>query len=164
VRLAPALCALLALSTCLAQAADYAMKEPEARTGTMLRRDIARVSIPFDKTYAELSDADKGRLRGLYERMAEDDEPPFPLRGYGTLMRAMAAVQRKLRVEGMVDMGVVVGPDGRASEVKVYGSPDPQLTTIVANVLMLEKYKPALCRGLPCTQEFPFRTSFALTR
>lgn len=155
---------LLALSTCLAHAQDYRIKEDEPRVGTSIKRDAARFPIPGDKTYSELSDTEKARLRAMYQDMAQDDEPPFPARGYGSLMRSMAAVQRKLQMEGMVDMGVIVGPDGRASQVKVYSSPDPKLTTVVANVLMLEKYKPALCHGTPCAQEFPFRSNFTLSR
>lgn len=161
-RIAPALAALLALSTCLANAQQYRMKEDDPRTGTLLKRENTRLSLPPDKTYAELSEADKARLRGMYENMAPDDEPPFPARGYRSLMRAMSRVQERLQVAGDVDMGVIVGPDGRASEIKVYGSSDPQLTTVIANVLVLEKYKPALCRGTPCTQEFPFRMQFTL--
>jgi len=138
------------------------MKEDDPHTGTLLKRDNARLSLPPDKTYAELSDTDKARVRSLYEHMAPDDEPPFPARGYRSLVRAMSVMQERLQVAGTVDMGVMVGADGRASEIKVYGSSDPQLTTVIANVLVLEKYKPALCHGTPCAQEFPFRMNFTL--
>ncbi|WP_338768753.1 hypothetical protein [Massilia sp. METH4] len=161
-RLAPAFGALLALSATLANAQEYRMKEEEPRTGTLLKRENARLSLPPDKTYAELSESDKARLRGMYEGMGPDDEPPYPARGYRSLLRAMSQVQERLHVTGNVDMGVIVGADGRASEVKVYGSSDPQLTTVIANVLVLEKYKPALCHGKPCSQEFPFRMQFTL--
>jgi hypothetical protein len=161
-RIALVLGTLLALSNCVAHAQQYRMKEDDPRTGTLLKRENTRLSLPPDKTYAELSEADKARLRGLYDNMAPDDEPPFPARGYRSLMRAMSAVQERLQIAGNVDMGVIVGADGRASEVKVYGSSDPQLTTVIANVLVLEKYKPALCRGTPCIQEFPFRMQFTL--
>jgi hypothetical protein len=161
-RIALVLGALLALPACLAQAQEYRMKAEDARTGSLLKRESARLSLPPDKTYAELPEADKARLRGMYESMGPDDEPPFPARGYRSLMRAMSAVQEKLQVAGTVDMGVIVGPDGRASEIKVYGSSDPQLTTVIASVLVLEKYKPALCAGKPCVQEFPFRMQFTL--
>jgi hypothetical protein len=30
----------------------------------------------------------------------------------------------------------------------------------VAAVLMLQKYKPTLCGGSPCTMQFPFRMGF----
>ena len=145
--------ALLALTTTLAAG-------QEARP--LLGRDGARLAVAYDKTYAELSAADKARLRSLYERMDPLDEPPFPARGYGSLIRAVTGVQRELHVEGLVHIGVVVGADGRASQVKVYSSPDPRLTTIVANALMLAHYKPGLCRGAPCIQELPFRARFTL--
>ncbi|QBI04428.1 hypothetical protein [Pseudoduganella albidiflava] len=161
-RIALAFGAMLVLSTSLAHAQQYRMKEEEPRTGTLLKRENIRLSLPPDKTYAELSETDKARLRGMYEHMAPGDEPPFPARGYRSLMRAMSAVQERLQIAGNVDMGVIVGADGRASEIKVYGSSDPQLTTVIANVLVLEKYKPALCGGTPCTQEFPFRMNFRL--
>jgi hypothetical protein len=156
------LATVLVLSTGAAQAQEYRMKGDDAPTGSLLKRESARLNVPPDKTYAELPEADKARLRSMYDNMAADDEPPFPARGYRSLMRAMSTVQEKLQVAGTVDMGVIVGPDGRAREVKVYGSSDPQLTTVIANVLVLEKYKPALCRGTPCTQEFPFRMNFTL--
>ena len=111
----PAIAALLVLSTCLGQAQEYRMKAEEARTGSLLKRENARLSLPPDKTYAELSDTDKARLRSQYENMGPDDEPPFPARGYRTLVRAMSAVQERLQVAGTVDMGVIVGADGRAS-------------------------------------------------
>lgn len=161
VRFAPALGALLALSTCLAGAEEYRRKETDAPAGTLLRRDNARLGLPQDKTYAELSGTDKARLHGMYGNLAPGDEPPFPARGYRGLLRAMSAVQEQLQVAGTVDMGVIVGADGRASEIKVYGACDPQLTTAIASVLVLETYKPALCDGVPCTREFPFRMQFA---
>lgn len=161
VRFAPVLGALLALSACLACAHESRPKEGDAPAGTLLRRDNARLGLPPDKTYAELSGTDKARVRAMYDNMAPGDEPPFPARGYRGLLRAMSAVQAQLQVAGTVDMGVIVDADGRASEIKVYGTCDPQLTTAIASVLVLETYKPALCHGMPCTQEFPFRMQFA---
>jgi hypothetical protein len=161
-RIAPAIGALLALVTCLACAQDYTLKSEDAQTGTSLKRNMAQLDFPPNKTYAELSEADKARLRGMYEKMGANDEPPYPLRGYGKLMRSVAAAGGSLQVQGAIEMGVIVGADGRANEVKVYRSPDPKTTTVMANVLMLEKYKPALCQGKPCAQEFPFSVEFRM--
>ena len=156
--------AVLALSACATHAQQYRMKEDEPRTGTLLKRDIARATIPYDMSYADLPDAVKARLRAMYAEMGPEDEPPFPATGYGHLMRTLAEVRRKVRIEGIFDLGVMVGPDGRATEIKVYRSPDPKLATVVANVLVLEKYKAALCGGTPCTQEFPFVVNFTAGR
>ena len=163
-RKSPVIGVLLALSTCLAQGQQYRLKESDAVTGSNIKREIARATIPHDKPYAELSPADKAELRAMYESMGPNDEPPFPSTGYSRLMRALAEVRRRVLITGTFDLGVVVGADGRASEIKVYHSPDPKLTTVVANVLMLEKYKPALCNGKPCIQEFPFIVTFETRR
>lgn len=163
-RIAPLIGAMLALPACVAHAQEYKMKEAEPRTGTLLKRDIARAPIPYNMPYAELPDAVKARLRAMYAEMGPDDEPPFPATGYGHLMKVLADVRRKVHIEGIFDLGVMVGPDGRATEIKVYRSPDPKLATVIANVLVLEKYKAALCGGTPCTQEFPFVVNFTAAR
>ncbi|WBS03013.1 hypothetical protein OU994_01515 [Pseudoduganella sp. SL102] len=161
--------AMLALASCLAHAQQYRMAEQDARVGTNIKRNVALTTIAFNKPYAELPEDEKARLRGMYEQMGPDDEPPFPVNGYAHLMRTLADIRRKVHIEGVFDLGVIVGPDGRATDIKVYQSPDAhsantKLTKLVAGVLMLEKYKPALCEGKPCTQEFPFAVHFTATR
>jgi hypothetical protein len=142
---------------------EYRMKSDDSRTGTRLKHDIATSTIPFEKTWAQLSEAERNSVRSAYVSMGPNDEPPYPARGYARLSRVMAEVQSKLYLEGMLDIGVMVGSDGRATEVKVYGSPDERLTRIAAAALMSEKYKPAQCNGAPCAQEFPFQFQFTLT-
>lgn len=148
----------------LAQTAEqkYHLKENEASTGTLLKRDVVFSSLPYNKPYADLSDEDKHKLRSAYEHMDADDEPPFPQRGYKTIFQALAQIQRKMHIDGALDLGVVIAPDGNASGVKVYQSPDPEVTRVVSTLLMLEQYKPALCHGQPCSQELPFRASFTM--
>jgi hypothetical protein len=151
-------------SPALAQTAEpqYRMKENEAQTGTLLKRDAAISSLPYNKPYADLSDEDKRKLRSVYENMGADDEPPFPRRGYKTVFQALAQIQRKMHIDGMIDLGVMIDPEGNASGVKVYQSPDPEVTRVVSTLLMLEQYKPALCHGQPCSQELPFRANFTM--
>lgn len=137
-------------------APQYKMKADE-RTGSHLRRDAARGSIPFDKTYAQLTDEQKAIVRAPYESMAPDDEPPFPKYGLKRVYEAIVQIRRRVHIEGQFDAGVMVGPDGKASEVRVYKSPDPEVTKIFANLLVLQEYKPPLCHGVPCSQEYAFR-------
>lgn len=151
--------AVLALSTCGAYAHPAGHDAPP-----LLGRDGARLGVPYDKSYAELSAGDKARLRAQYERMDPRDEPPFPAHGYASVIRSVTTALHELRIEGLVDIGVIVDADGRASQVKVYSSPDPRLSTVVANALMLANYKPALCRGAPCARELPFRARFTVPR
>lgn len=136
-------------------APQYKLKAEE-RTGSHLRRDGAVGRIPFDKTYAQLTDEQKAIVRAPYESMAPDDEPPFPRHGLRRVYEAIAQIRRQVHMAGIFDAGVMVGPDGKASEVRVYRSPDPEVTQILANLLVLQDYKPPLCRGVPCSREYAF--------
>ncbi|HEY1147217.1 MAG TPA: energy transducer TonB [Pseudoduganella sp.] len=158
-----ALLLTLSLATA-AQADEYHLKTAEARTGTLIKRDAAIGTLPFDKAYADLSAEDKARFRAIYESMAEDDEPPYPLHGFKSLYRKIEVLNRKLDARGMLDLALLVGPDGLAQTVTVYKSPDDELTRSVSYLLMQEKFKPALCHGQPCAQEFPFRVNFTMRR
>jgi hypothetical protein len=141
----------------------YKMKADEPHVGTHLKRDEAISRIPYDKTYAQLSDEDKRILRAVYEHMGPDDEPPFPIRGYKTIFKALSKIQDKLRVQGLLDIAVTVDAEGVGTSVTIYASPDPEMTRVVAALMMLEKYKPALCGGKPCVQEFPLRAKFTMS-
>ncbi|WP_157201476.1 energy transducer TonB [Massilia sp. Root418] len=166
-RICPVLILALASAVPLAAAAQtgepaprHTLKESEPPTGSSIKRNISSGRFPYDKAYADLSDADKALLRANYEDMGPDDEPPFPLRGYKAVFKALYEIQRKLAITGVIDIGIMVDAEGKGTSVKVYRSPDPELTRIVAALMIVEQYKPALCHGQPCTQEFPFKVRF----
>lgn len=148
---------LLAIGSAPAQQA-YKPKD-ETPAGSRLRRDAATGNLPFEKTYAQLTAAEKARLLAHYERMAPGDEPPYPKYGMKGLLRTLDRLREHAHLEGSFDAGVVVGPDGRAIEVRIYASPTSELTQLFSDHLVVEQYKPALCQGQPCTQEFPFQVA-----
>ena len=152
--------ALLVAGSVIAQSGStppvFKLKGDEP-TGSHLKRNAATGRLPFDKTYAQLTDEQKAMVRASYESMGPDDEPPYPKRGPKRLFQAVGEIQRKIHIEGEFDAGVVVGPDGKAQEVRIYQSASPEMTQFLGNLLVIEDYKPALCQGRPCTQEFPFR-------
>ncbi len=149
-----------------AQASDdrpvYKLKSEDPYTGTSIRHDLTVSTLPYNKTYAQLSEEDKLQLRSVYENMGPGDEPPFPLRGYKTLFKAMHTVQRKLMEKGDLVIVVNVDAEGNGTGVKVYKSPDPELTQVVSTLMILEKYKPALCKGQPCAMDFPLHLTFTV--
>ena len=139
----------------------YSLKADLPDTGSSIRRDVVTSSrIPFDKRYSELTSEQRELLKRQYERMGNDDEPPFPVDGLGPIYKALAAAQKKLLVEGSMVLFVEVDRGGQATSVSVLRSPDPEMTRVAAAVLMLEKYKPAVCDGAPCKMQFPFRMEF----
>jgi len=127
-------------------------------TGTIIKKQIRWDSrIPLDKTYAELTPEQKAELHAMYENLPEGDEPPFPATGIRPIFNAIRKAQRIRQAQGELNMAVTVGPDGNAIKVEDRGGVyDIQMTEIAQQVLLLTKYKPAVCKGQPCTMQFRF--------
>ncbi|WEF35040.1 hypothetical protein [Pseudoduganella chitinolytica] len=136
-----------------AQDTTYAFRD-QPRTGSHLRRNVAFAPIPFDKRYADLSDAQKGIVRAAYERMAADDEPPFPVNGLAPIFRALARLEKGAVHPGPIKASVTVDPAGMPLAVRILTAPGDDLGDFVGRLLLLQRYKPALCAGRPCGQEF----------
>ena len=115
------------------------------------------MALPLDKSYAELSAAEKAQARSDYIAMPERDEPPFPVAGMGALLRPIADAVGAMRVRGDLTLFVTVSSTGKPVSVAVVKSPDEKLTHYAASVLMKAQYKPAVCAGKPCTMQLPLR-------
>jgi len=95
--------------------AELTLKVVTARTGSLLRRDVAwSTKIPLNRTYAELSPEEKATLNSYYEFIGPNDEPPFPRDGLGPIIKAIQQGQEKRLARGEVKMLVTVGADGKA--------------------------------------------------
>lgn len=138
-----------------------------------LREDIASVQaikdviaqstkVPLRKRYAEMTQTEKDVIRAFYTSMGPTDEPPFPEAGLEPLVRALHRAQSKLLVQGDLYLVADVDANGQTQSVVAYGSPDPNMTKFAASVLVLQKFKPALCAGTPCAQKFPFSLKFVV--
>ena len=127
-------------------------------TGTIIKKDIKWNSkIPLDKTYDQLTPEQKAELHGMYEGLPEGDEPPFPENGIKPIFSAIRKAQRVLQARGELNMAVTVGPDGTATKVEDRGGVyNVQMTELAQQVLLLTRYKPAVCKGQPCTMQFRF--------
>jgi len=132
-----------------------------ARTGSVLRRPQgAGFPIPVKRRYDQLTPEQKAVVHSWYEHLGPGDEPPFPADGLAPVFDAIQRGQRKLMVRGDLEMVVTVGPDGKATEVQVMKSPSQEMTQFAGSVLLLTKYKPAVCKGKPCKMQFPVSLRF----
>ena len=157
-----ALTALLLPSGALLAADDprptYSLRQEAPSTGSNLRREIAGGSVvPVDKKYSELTREEQLLVKSQYDQMGPSDEPPFPLNGLAPIYKAIATGQNKFLATGNLVLFVSINEKGDATSVSVLSSPDPEMTRFAASVLLVEKYKPALCNGAPCAMQFPFR-------
>lgn len=139
---------------------DYSIREDQPRTGSHIRQEVARASIPINLTYEQLSPDDRSALHANYESIAEGDEPPFPLEGLRALIDPIQRAQEKLLARGELFLVATIGPDGKAQKVLSYRSPSPEMTNFAAHALMLTAFKPAICSGNACTMDFPLRMTF----
>lgn len=115
-------------------------------------------TVPFDKTYAQLTPQEKATFKLSYNNMPEADEPPYPKFGLGNIYKALAKVQRHFLESGQVEMYVTIDSTGAPVNVEVYKTPSAEIGKIFAEVLLKTEYKPAVCAGKPCRMEFPLIT------
>jgi len=143
-----------------ALAQEYTIKQTKPNVGTLVRRDIVMAgTIPLDKKYNELTPEQQKALKAQYEHMDDQDEPPFPADGLLPTYKAVGLAHEKfdLRHKGTLLLYVEVDSEGKAKSVSAETSPDPEISKEVGMFLMVQKYKPAVCKGAPCAQVFPLR-------
>lgn len=127
-------------------------------TGSILRKDIRWDSkIPLNATYSQLNDEQKAELHSQYEKLEPGDEPPFPVDGIKPIFSAIRKAQRTLQARGELDMVVNVDAQGNATSVEDRGHvQNQQMTELAQQVLLLTKFKPAVCKGQPCVMQYRF--------
>lgn len=125
--------------------------------------DFAALStkIPINKRYSELTPEERAPLLAFYEPIPTEDEPPFPEDGLQPVIDALVQAQDRLQAKGRLSLVATVGADGRVESVTSYGSPSKAMTQFASSVLLLTKFKPAICSGRPCKMQFPFHVRFS---
>jgi len=129
---------------------------PHEATGRLMPQRHLESAVPINRRYEEMAPQYQAVLRGLYENLAADDEPPFPRDGLKRVFSEFERVEERALVAGEVLLTVTVGADGKPQAVKVYKTPHSDVATAAAFLLMKEDYKPGKCHGVPCTMDYLF--------
>ena len=137
-------------------ATRYSLKNTARSSGS----GNAFARVPFTKPYNELSPEQQASVKQSYEAMAEGDEPPFPVGGLQSLYEPVTRGFRRQPIKGVFYAELEVGADGVPTSMAVFKSPDPGITSMVSGIVLLSKFKPALCRGVPCAMGFPVHIGF----
>jgi hypothetical protein len=139
----------------------YSIRQDTPDTGSNIKRNAVSGSrVPFEKRYEELTAAEKQIIKSQYEKMADDDEPPFPLYGLSSIYKSIYRGQQRLLVSGEIDIHLEIDEKGEPESAKVFQTPSQETAQFVASVLMLTKFKPAKCSGVPCKMSYPFSMIF----
>jgi hypothetical protein len=140
---------------------QYSIKFDHPPAGSLIKRAAVRGhALPFNRTYEQLTPEQRALLHGLYESIPPGDEPPFPAEGTKPIHDAMRKAQAKLLVRGELTLIATVEANGEVSSVKAIGSPSPEMTKFAGTILLLTKFKPAVCSGQPCKMDFPLWYEF----
>lgn len=132
-------------------------------TGSRIRQSLPRMTVPATDPYDRLTPGQKADLRALFTNLAEGDEPPYPVEGLLPVAKSIVFALSDGSVgEGDLFMTVFVDENGEARSTTVYATPGPRVSKEAAVVLMMVKYKPAICSGKPCSSEFPFTAHFGV--
>ncbi|AXI01953.1 hypothetical protein [Aquirhabdus parva] len=145
----------------MANAADqYTLHQETPTTGSNIPAVTAIGDIDFNKRYADLTPNEVASVKNQYEKLGDQDEPPYPINGMKPLMNDIVRIQSAVLASGDLFAAVSVDAKGDGQSVKFYQIPDPEMTNPIAFVLLKTKYKPALCSGQPCAMDFPFKMKF----
>ena len=162
----PLVCVLLASSllTSAAQAERYQLKEDTKLFGFIPGHTIdnAESDVPFDKAYEQLTVVQQRSLKSAYVEMGESDEPPFPIGGLKTIYEPITEGQQQLLARGLFRADVEIDSDGTPIAVAVYRSPSSAMTRLISSIVLLSKFKPAVCSGSPCKMGFPILIKFGI--
>lgn len=138
---------------------QFAIKEE--RTGTHLGVNaVKNISVPPEKSYEELSAFEKQQVKSRYDKIPDGDEPPYPIGGTKNLITGANQLARRYQPEGQLSLVVEIDEKGNATSVSALQSPDAGFTKDVATLLMVQKYKPAVCSGQPCKMQYPFAINY----
>jgi hypothetical protein len=139
--------------------ADNEISE-ENVTGSNIQRKKHWNGLPLNKSYAELSEQEKTVIHAKYQNIKVGDEPPYPLKGMRAIIDPVNKITKKLLVTGNLELLLTVNAKGEGENVEIISSPNPEFTKLVASVLLLTPFKPAICSGQPCTMQFPLSLVF----
>ena len=157
-------CAVLWSSLALSQnqPVPSSVQESQPELGSRIRKTISSSErIPLNKTWSQLTAEERASLRANYEQMPETDEPPYPLKGMAPIIRQLSDIVGFKGIEGIFRIHVTVDGHGNATKADLIEYTTVEEAKIVAYVLVKKtKYKPAVCHGVPCTMDFPFRFRF----
>jgi hypothetical protein len=141
----------------------YAIKESVA--GSHIREDRVVAYLPLKSAWDQLTPAQKNTVRSNYPALEAGDDPPFPVNGEHPLLDVVRRINQKLGVvSGFLGVHVLVGKDGKALKVTTYGSPSPEMVRAMSQLMVLQEYKPALCRGEPCDMVYPVHFNFMVKK
>ena len=135
-----------------------------APTGSHIPIRLATSTVPFDKNYSELTEAQRAFVRANYEGLAANDVPPYPTFGVQRILKPLSTAHRKLLARGKMMALAKISAEGQVTEVIVYKTPSEHITKIIAAALYQTEFTPGTCGGKACAMEYLLEEEFLADR
>lgn len=117
---------------------------------------VMEIAVPFNLPYEKLNAEQRQYIKRDYPILQEQDEPPYPLAGRQAIFKRLIEMQDILCIAGgKVRLDALISETGQPQKVTFWKAPDAETARITGSILMLIKYKPALCAGQPCAMSYP---------
>lgn len=140
--------------------ASYAQERvKETYVGSKIPETKLSSPVTMDKSYSELSDKERATVRKAYKGLAENDVPPYPVKGTRKILAPILKAFARINKEGNIAAIAVVDKYGDAKKVSIFETVHPSISKVMAAALMDTKYTPGTCNGEPCASEFLFTFS-----
>lgn len=144
----------LVCASCMPQD-QHVLRHGETTLSSSIRRETAVWTLPFHKTYQELTSEEKARLRAAYTNLGDNDEPPYPLRGMRAIAEPLSEAQQTMLQRGRIFAVASIDANGDVQKVAFFEQPNEDTARVVGWILVRTKFKPALCNGAPCAMDYP---------
>jgi hypothetical protein len=139
---------------------NFGLTDDGSPTGSEIKARWASGPVPFRATWSQLTREQQRAVRQEYDALDEADEPPYPQNGIINITRALSRAHNLVGISGTLRMNVLIDSSGNPVSATVFTSPDPDMTTVASVAVMTEKFKPALCAGVPCQMIYPYTMDF----
>lgn len=122
----------------------------------------------LDQAWEALTAVQKAAERAQYQTLEPGDDPPYPAKGLHPIVNAVSRLAQEADAfDGTLRVEVLVGADGKAKQIDTFDRPAlidsskmDMLVKGIADVMMVETYKPAMCRGEPCNMVYQLAIRF----
>ena len=130
------------------------------RVGTNIPAVQAQSSIPFNKSFDNLSQQEQNLVRAQFDDLGVNDTPPFPSKGLQSIYKPIIKANQRYSAKGTLSLNATVDASGQITSIEVNQSPSKALSRKVERVLSSVKFDAASCDGNRCEMSFPVNIQF----
>ncbi|OON59325.1 hypothetical protein B0920_23310 [Massilia sp. KIM] len=134
----------------------FGLKFERSSSASQLLDDMTISALPPGARWRDLTPGQQDLVRSAYPALEPGDEPPYPLNGLRVFYQALSKVAELFSdYKGEVQLLISVDAQGVPTKVQTVGVTNADLNRALSVVAISLRFKPALCRGLPCAMIYP---------